>query len=173
MKFIGFLITIAAIAAGSALAMDIESDVFENKGFIPDRYTCDAQNYSPSLFWKNVPAKTESFVLICDDPDAPFKTWVHWLLFNIPGSFREIRENISAKELAEEGVSAGINDFGKLGYGGPCPPAGKYHRYFFKLYALDTALSLEEGATKKEIIRAMQSHILAESRLIGLYQRPD
>ena len=154
----------------NAFSLDIESDVIKHKGYIPDRYTCEAQNFSPSLKWKDVPANTKTFVLICDDPDADFKPWVHWVMFNIPFDVGAIKENVSAEELSELGIIQGTNDFGKIGYGGPCPPKGKPHRYFFKLYALDEPLNLKEGATKKEVLDSISGHILAETKFISSYQ---
>lgn len=152
-------------------ALDIESDVFKNNGYIPDRYSCDAQDFSPALAWSDAPAATRSFALICDDPDAPFKVWVHWVIFNIPAESNKLKENISQEEMASLGIVLGTNDFGSLGYRGPCPPQGRRHRYFFKLYALDSTLSLEEGATKSQLIEAMQGHIIAESKIVASYQR--
>ena len=155
----------------NVFALDIKSDAFVNKGYIPDRYTCDAKDFSPDLSWSGAPADTKSFVIICDDPDAPFGTWVHWVIFNIPGGMNELKENIGESELSSLGIIRGKNDFKKLDYCGPCLPKGKPHRYFFKLYALNTTLSLEEGATKKDIINSMKGHILAEAKIVGLYQR--
>lgn len=171
-KHICFLLFLGlAFSSVQAFGLDIESSVFESGGYIPDRYTCDAQDFSPAIAWSDVPDDTKSFVLICDDPDAPFKVWVHWALFNIPVKIRELKENISDSELSSLGIVKGINDFGTLGYRGPCPPQGKPHRYFFKLYALDVNLSLEEGATKSELIAAMQGHIIAEAKIVASYQR--
>jgi hypothetical protein len=168
-KLISFLIIV--FTAQAAFALELESEVFEDKGYIPDRYTCDAQNFSPPLGWSNVPENTQSLVLVCDDPDAPFKIWVHWVAFNIPPQTLGFKEDISQKELGELGVIEGVNDFGKAGYQGPCPPAGKAHRYSFKLYALDTILSLQAGVSRKDVVGAMQGHIIAEAKLTGFYQR--
>jgi len=170
MKAVIFFI-IAVTFSLRALALEIKSSAFENKGYIPDRYTCDAQGFSPLLSWKDAPPKTKSFVLVCDDPDAPFKTWVHWVAFNIPSDLKELKENISPEELTALGVIEGLNDFGTVGYKGPCPPKGKAHRYFFSLYALDTVLTLPKGATKSEVIEVMKGHILAEAKITGLYQK--
>jgi len=170
-KLVFFLI--AALVSVNVFALEIKSDVFEKKGYIPVRYTCDAQNFSPPLSWADAPSSAKSFVLICDDPDAPFQTWVHWVVFNIPADVTGFKENITVEELISAGIIQGVNDFGKIGYGGPCPPQGKPHRYFFKLYALDVNLPLEEGATKKEVIAAMQGHIAAEAKIVGLYQRTE
>ena len=170
MKKIVFLLILLSFC-GQAFAFEVESPAFINKGYIPDRYTCDGQDFSPSLKWDKIPSGTKSLVIICDDPDAPFKIWVHWVLFNIPADVKAIEENISKERLTELEIVEGLNDSGRLGYNGPCPPQGKPHRYFFKLYALDEMLSLEEGITKKEVVEAMQGHILAETKVIGLYQR--
>lgn len=170
-KIIFFLMTV--LLPLEVLALNLESEVISNKGYIPDRYTCDAQDFSPPLFWSKAPVKTKSFVLICDDPDAPFQTWVHWVVFNIPIDVSRFKENVSKEELSKLSIISGVNDFDKLIYKGPCPPAPKPHRYFFKLYALDIMLPLKEGATKSEVIKAMQGHILAEAQIIGLYQRKE
>ncbi len=168
-KLISFLII--AFMVHTAFALDIQSEVFGSKGYIPDRYTCDAQDFSPPLSWSDIPANTQSFVFICDDPDAPFKIWTHWVVFNIPPEVKGFDEGVQKEELDKLGVIEGINNFGKVGYKGPCPPLGKAHRYVFKLYALDSSLSLEEGASKKDVIEAMQGHIIAEAKLVGFYQR--
>ncbi len=168
-RLIAFLVI--ALVAHAVFALDIQSSVVDNKGYIPDRYTCDAQDFSPPLEFSDVPENTISFVLICDDPDAPFKIWVHWVVFNIPAETEGFSEGILKQELDQLSVIQGINDFGKVGYQGPCPPPGKAHRYSFKLYALDTMLSLKEGVSKKDVIEAMQGHIIAEAKLVGIYQR--
>ncbi len=145
--------------------MKITSNVFEHEKIIPSKYTCDGSDISPSLAWDGVPDNTKSFVLIVDDPDAPHGTWDHWILFNMPSSVRQLPENIST---LPEGTQEGKNSWGKTGYGGPCPPFG-VHRYFFKLYALDGVLTLNNGATKTEIIQAMKNHVIAEAELLGKY----
>ncbi len=142
--------------------MKISSFDFEHEGFIPEKFTCDGEDISPSLIIEDIPDGTKRLAIIVEDPDAPAGTWVHWIIFNI-----------HVTDVIEEGDSPGIlgiNDFRKLQYGGPCPPSG-IHRYFFKLYALDVKLDLKEGCHKKELIKAMEGHILAEAELIGLYQR--
>jgi hypothetical protein len=164
-----FFIFMAIISEGFCL--EIKSSAFENGGYIPEKYTCDSVDISPPLSWSDVPPNTKSFVLICDDPDAPYGVWVHWVIFNIPADQSELKEGISKKGVLEKGIIQGINDFGNIGYGGPCPPPGKSHRYFFKLYALDTTLDLEEGATKKSVVEQMKGHIIAETKIVGLYQR--
>ncbi len=155
----------------NVFALELKSEAFKNNGYIPDRYTCDGKDASPQLSFSDIPANAKSLALICEDPDAPFKIWVHWVLFNIPAQAGDFKENVDSEELKSKGIIQGVNDFGRLGYNGPCPPQGKAHRYFFNLYALDNVLSLKEGATKKEVIEAMQGHIIAEAKIAGLYQR--
>lgn len=150
--------------------MELISSAFVNNSRIPSQYTCDGKDISPPLSWSHAPNNTKSFALINEDPDAPMGTWVHWLIWNIPHKVTELKENVEkTKELAD-GSRQGITDFGRVGYGGPCPPSGT-HRYFFKLYALDTYLDLPAGAKKEELLKAMKGHILAEAQLIGTYQR--
>lgn len=150
--------------------MKLESPAFANQQLIPPRYTCDGQDLSPPLCWDEPPPATQSLVLICDDPDAPGKTWVHWVVYNLAPATRSLPENISQANPLPAGTLQGINDFRRLNYGGPCPPSGT-HRYFFKLYALDRQLPLKGGATKAQVEAAIQGHILAGSQLIGLYRR--
>ncbi len=145
--------------------MKILSSAFEDNNFIPSQYTCDGNNVNPPLTFSQVPKEAKSLVLIVDDPDAPSKTWVHWVLYNMPPTTIQIVEN-----YVPEKSMVGMTDFGKLGYGGPCPPSGT-HRYFFKLYALDLVLTLSQGATKQEVEDKMQNHILASSQLVGIYKR--
>ena len=145
--------------------MNLQSSAFADGSPIPRKYTADGPNVSPPLAWSDAPAGTQAFALICDDPDAPRGTWVHWVLFDILADTMSLAEGI-----AGAGVD-GSNDFGKLGYGGPSPPRGKPHRYFFKLYAMDTPLKLAKGATKAQVEKAMEGHILAEAKWMGTYQR--
>jgi len=140
--------------------MTITSPAFKHQEEIPSRYTCQGNNINPPLVFANIPAGTKSFALIVDDPDAPMGTWVHWVVFNIP------QATVTVAEQSVPGVS-GSNDFGNNDYGGPCPPSGT-HRYFFKLYALDTMLPLSAGSSKAAAEKAMQSHVLGEAVLIGL-----
>ena len=149
--------------------MKLESPAFAAGGAIPRPYTCDGRDVSPPLSWTGLPADTSALALICDDPDAPGKTWVHWVLFNLPAVMRELPEGWPPKAEAPAGLQ-GTNDFRKIGYGGPCPPSGT-HRYFFKLYALDSELALPSGATKAQVERAMEGHVLAEASLMGRYSR--
>ena len=152
------------------MALEINSPAFSEGEMIPTRYTCDGPDVSPELSWSGVPEAAKSLALICDDPDAPMGTWVHWVLFNIPPSENGLTAEIPADSSLENGARHGTNDFRRLGYGGPCPPGGT-HRYYFKLYALDAELDLESGITKAELLEAMQGHILAEGQLMGTYKR--
>ena len=146
----------------------VTSTEFTQGGAIPSKYTCDGQNMNPPLSWEGVPAEAKSLVLICDDPDAPKGTWIHWILVNIPSNVRSLPEDV---ELAELGSAHELTtSFGKPGYGGPCPPSGK-HRYYFKLYALDKDLSLSNQSTLEDLHAAMQGYIVAEGALMGTYSR--
>ena len=152
------------------MTLKLTSTAFEEGGTIPAQYTCDGQNISPPLAWSGAPEGTKTLALIADDPDAPRGTWVHWVVYNIPASEKGLAENAPARENLDNGARQGTNDFKKIGYGGPCPPSGT-HRYFFKLYALDTDLNLPSGATKDQLLKATESHVLAEGQLMGRYQR--
>ena len=143
----------------------ITSPAFENNGLIPEQYTCEGRNVNPPLFIGNMPPATKSLALLVDDPDAPMGTWVHWVVWNIPPAAKEIREN-----SLPSGAKQGLNDFKINAYRGPCPPSGT-HRYFFKLYALDTLLNLPLDATKTDLEKAMSGHVMKRSEIIGLYKR--
>jgi hypothetical protein len=162
--------SVAAERAGKD-RMQLTSTAFIEGAAIPAKYTCDAKNVSPPLKWSGVPAGTKSLVLIVDDPDAPSGTWVHWVLYDLAPTVSELPEDLAKSQFVAGGAKQGLNDFKHLGYGGPCPPRGKPHRYFFKLYALDAALELKPGLTKKDIASAMDKHILAQGQLMGTYQR--
>jgi Raf kinase inhibitor-like YbhB/YbcL family protein len=153
------------------MSMTLNSPAFQPGQPIPQKYACQGEDISPPLRWGNVPAGTQSLALICDDPDAPVGTWVHWVIYGIPASMAELPEKVPATETLPSGAKQGMNDFRRVGYGGPCPPPGGPHRYFFKLYALGTELSLKLRATKQDLLRAMQGHILAQAELMGTYQR--
>jgi Raf kinase inhibitor-like YbhB/YbcL family protein len=153
------------------LELTIESNAFEMEGNIPKRYTCDGEDVSPPLLWSEPPAGTQSLVLVCDDPDAPSGTWDHWLLFNIPAAVRSLPEGVAAVEVIEGVGVHGTNSWRRLGYGGPCPPEGPAHRYYFKLYALDVALGLDPGAEKQDVEKAMTGHVLAQGQLMARYGR--
>ena len=152
------------------MEIKITSPAFKSGAFIPKMYTCDDVNISPPLEWMGVPEGAKSLALICDDPDAPMGTWVHWVIYNIPSSLNKLSENIPNNKVFENGALQGTNDFHKIGYGGPCPPRGT-HRYFFKIYALDTELDLGGGATKEVLLNNMKGHVLAEGELVGKYSR--
>ena len=155
------------------MALMLMSGAFAAGGGIPSKHTCDGADVSPALSWSGTPAGTVAFALIADDPDAPAGTWVHWVLFNLPGSLTALPEGVAKTDQLPNlgGALQGRNDFRRTGYGGPCPPPGKPHRYFFKLYALDAALPLKAGATKQDVERAMRGHGLAETSLMGTYAR--
>ncbi|MBX9831004.1 YbhB/YbcL family Raf kinase inhibitor-like protein [Candidatus Babeliales bacterium] len=151
--------------------LTVTSSAFKAGEPIPQQYSCDGANRSPQLSWDNVPQETQSFVLFCDDPDAPGKTWVHWVAYNIPANSTGLSENIEqGKEEFDNGMRQGKSDFGKIGYGGPCPPSG-VHRYFFKVYALSKKLDLAPGATKKVVEVAMQGLVIGAGQLMGTYAR--
>jgi len=152
-------------------ALTVTSSAFAAGGSIPAKYTCEGANVSPPLNWTGAPEGTRSFVLICDDPDAPAGTWVHWILYNLPPNVDSLSEKTETVSALPNGAMQGTNDFGKVGYGGPCPPPGKPHRYFFKVYALDIDHFLKPGAHKDTVIGAMEHHILAEGQFIGTCQR--
>lgn len=156
------------------MAFALHSDAFVHEGKIPSVYTCEGRDISPSLSWENPPEGTVSFVLIVDDPDAPDPkapkmTWVHFVLYNIPGQTRNLKENILPSELPL-GTLEGVNDWGRTGYGGPCPPIGS-HRYFFKLYALSKNLPPMRRPAKKDVEKAMEGFVLAKTELIGTYEK--
>jgi hypothetical protein len=150
--------------------MKLESTAFTANEMIPFPYTCDGQDISPPLTWDSPPTGTQSLALIVDDPDAPGEIFVHWVLYDLPPEIQELPQGVADRDTLPGGGKQGKNDFGKLGYGGPCPPSG-LHRYFFKLYALDRELGLKSGATKAQLEAAMNGHILAAAELIGRYAR--
>ena len=165
--FFGFLIFIGLFSFGAGeKTMKLTSQAFENEGMIPSLYTCDGKDIPPVLMWDSVPDGTKSLALICDDPDAPAGTWVHWVIYNINPEIKELSE----KTLMQSGAVEGINDFKKVGYGGPCPPSG-IHRYFFKLYALDKKLDINPGINKSKLEELMKGHIILKTELIGKYKR--
>lgn len=144
--------------------MRITSPAFQDGTAIPAKYTCDGNDVIPPLRFEEIPEGTVSLALIVDDPDAPRGTWDHWVLWNIPVGTTQVSEG------TEPGGVPGKNSWGRTGWGGPCPP-DREHRYFFRLYALDSVLALAEGSTKVDLMKAMQSHILAETKLMGRYDR--
>ncbi len=152
------------------MSIQLTSSAFENGKPIPVKYSCKGEDVSPPLAWGEPPAQTQSFALVMDDPDAPVGVWDHWVLYNIPASARSLPEALPDDERLSDGSLHGKNSWGRLGYGGPCPPSGT-HRYFFKLYALDTTLDLNPGATKSQLLKAMQGHILAQGELMGTFSK--
>jgi Raf kinase inhibitor-like YbhB/YbcL family protein len=148
----------------------LTSSAFQNGEFIPKQYTCDGADVSPSLGWSEPPTGTKSLALIMDDPDAPAGTWVHWVLYDLPGDTRKLEEGIAKDRQLGDGMRQGRNDFGKIGYDGPCPPRGGPHRYYFRLYALDRKMNLKTGASKAELERAIKGHVLAEAEIVGRFQ---
>ena len=153
------------------MAFAIQSSDFASGGDIARAFTCDGEDRSPNLSWSGPPEGTKTFALIADDPDAPAGTWVHWVIFNIPAKTHSLPGGVEKKEQLADGAKQGRNDFRKIGYNGPCPPPGKPHRYFFKLYALSLELGLPSGASKADVERAMQAHVLAHAELMGRYKR--
>jgi len=156
---------------GGSEPMQIQSSAFDEGATIPKKHTCEGEDVSPHLSISAPPAEAKSLVLICDDPDAPVGTWVHWVLFGLAPDTRDLPEGVPSDAEVLGGAKHGRNDFGNLGYGGPCPPPGPAHRYFFKLYAVDTEPVLNVGATKAEVLQAIEGHILAETQLMGRYGR--
>jgi Raf kinase inhibitor-like YbhB/YbcL family protein len=153
------------------MKIELTSPVIEEGGKIPVKFTCDGDDVSPPLEWSKVPEDTRSLALICDDPDAPMGTWVHWVLYGLAADTTALPEGLPTDKATDGVARQGVNDFKRIGYGGPCPPPGKPHRYFFKLYALDSVPDLKPGAQKKDLEKAMQGHILAQGQLMGRYQR--
>lgn len=150
--------------------MKLNSTAFENGDSIPKKYTCDGANISPPISWAEQPENTHSLALIFEDPDAPSKTWIHWVLYNIPPVKQELQEKLATSRNLDEGIMQGTNDFGKSGYGGPCPPGGT-HRYFLKLYALDIKIDDSRNITADLLRQKMEGHILAQAELMGRYRR--
>jgi len=183
MVFLGWLVWTATSCGGSKeprtakrgeeeiMQFTLTSAAFLEGGRIPDRYTCTGEDVSPPLKWEGAPEETKSFALVVEDPDAPGGTFIHWVLYNLPGSLTELPEGVPRDESLESGALQGVNDFRTVGYRGPCPPPGKPHRYFFILRALDVQLDLKPRATKAQLERAIQGHVLAEAKLMGTYSR--
>jgi Raf kinase inhibitor-like YbhB/YbcL family protein len=158
-----------SIARGQT--MNLTSTSFQDGSQIPAKYTCSGANISPQLAWSAPPARTASLALTVTDPDAPRGTWVHWVLYDLPAGTRALPEGLPALGQLPDSARQGRNDFGEIGYGGPCPPPGSPHHYVFTLYALDAKLNLPVGATRAQVEAAMHGHVLASGRLIGLFQR--
>jgi len=156
---------------GAAMAFTVKSSAFASGAEIPKQFTCSGTDVSPLLEWSSPPAKTASFALIVDDPDAPAGTWVHWVLWDLPPTAHSLPQGVAKREQLADGSHQGKNDFRNIGYNGPCPPPGKPHRYFFRLYALDTKLDLAPGATRQELDSAMKGHLVGEAEYMGTFRR--
>jgi Raf kinase inhibitor-like YbhB/YbcL family protein len=153
------------------MTLRLTSPAFKPEADIPEHCTCDGSDTSPALSWNDPPEGTQSFAVVLEDPDAPGRTWVHWVLYDLPATERALPEGVQPKGQLPSGARQGRNDFGRIGYGGPCPPRGPEHRYYFKLYALDKTLELGAGATRAQLDRSMLGHILAHAELMGRYCR--
>jgi Raf kinase inhibitor-like YbhB/YbcL family protein len=153
------------------MSFALKSTAFANGSEIPKTYTCEGANVSPALTWEGVPAGAQSLALIADDPDAPVGTWTHWLIWNIPAQATLLPEGVPQFETLDNGARQGKSSFKRIGYGGPCPPPGKPHRYFFKLYALSARLDLQAGAGRSELELAMKKHVLSQTEWMGTYRR--
>ncbi len=155
----------------TAMAFTIKSSAFEEGATIPKKFACDGADVSPPLSWSGAPVGTKSYALICDDPDAPMGTWVHWVLWGLPPDTMALLEGVPAETTLASGARQGLNSWPRVGYGGPCPPPGKPHRYFFKLYALDATLTVPANANKAALEKAVKGHTLAEAQVMGKYGR--
>jgi hypothetical protein len=155
----------------TTMKIELTTTAFVQGQPIPSRHAYEHQDLSPALQWSGVPSATKSLALICDDPDAPMGTWVHWVLYDLPPTTTGLPEGLPKTPELASGAKQGVNDYQKIGYGGPCPPPGKAHRYFFKLYALDVKPDLKPELTKKDLLKAMEGHVIAEGQLMGTYQR--
>lgn len=154
------------------MSFAIKSAAFANGGEIPRKFTCSGENVSPAMNWSDVPPKANSLALIVDDPDAPAGTWTHWIIWNIPAHVPSLPEGVPPmKETLPNGAHQGRNDFGRIGYGGPCPPPGRPHHYYFRLYALGAVLDIKSGAGRSELDTAMRSHVLGQAEWTGLFKR--
>lgn len=169
--FVCILLLASSFFAGNSFALELRSSAFKDGEYIPVRYTGRGEDISPALEWSDAPEGTKSFVLIMDDPDAPMGTWIHWVVYNIPAAATGLKENVPPKPVLDDRTVQGINSFRRIGYGGPHPPPGLAHRYFFKLYAIDTKPNLRMGTNKGTVLRAIQGHILERAQLIGLFKR--
>jgi len=154
-----------------AAKLELRTSSFEPGGFIPKRFTCVGADVSPALTWSDPPGGTQRFAIIEDDPDAPSGTFVHWVVYDLPASYRQLPEAVPRKDEMAGGGRQGTNDFSRVGYSGPCPPPGKAHRYFIRLYALDAPTSLPPAASRSELDSAMQGHILAQAEMMGRFKR--
>jgi Raf kinase inhibitor-like YbhB/YbcL family protein len=157
--------------SSSGKSFTLASTAFHNGGNIPRKYTCDDADQSPQLTWSGVPPKTQSLALIMDDPDAPAGTWTHWLIWNLPSETSSLPQSVPKLRILVSGAQQGYNDFHRIGYGGPCPPPGNLHHYYFRLYALSARLDLDPGANRAALDAAIQPHILAQTQTVGTFRR--
>jgi len=171
MKFFVFFILLFFLSI-NCFAFRIYTDAFKEKDFIPKEYTCDSIDYSPAIFWEDPPQNTESFAIVCEDPDAPVGLWVHWIALNIPKDYRKLEKNLPKVFKLEDGIIQGVNDFGKIGYNGPCPPKGSPHRYYFKIYALDDYIKIEDNyyIDYKKFKSLIKDHIIESAEFFGYYK---
>ena len=153
------------------MSFALETKAFPKEGDIPARYTCGGEDISPALAWSGAPQGTKSFVLIVDDPDAPSGTFTHWIVYDLPANARGVPENVAKSDDLSGGGRQGRNDFRRVGYGGPCPPPGKPHRYFFRLHALNSTLNLPAGANRKDVENAMRGHVIGQAEIMGKFAR--
>jgi Raf kinase inhibitor-like YbhB/YbcL family protein len=160
-----------AAESKAAPEFGLKSPAFQAGGLIPRQYTCDGSDGSPPLAWQSAPAQTRALALIADDPDAPGGTWVHWLIYDLPATANQLAPSVAKSDTLMSGARQGVNDFGRIGYNGPCPPRGPGHRYHFKLYALNAPTGLQPRASKAQLLEAIRNHILGQAELIGRYQR--
>ena len=170
--FLSIKIIPKPINTRNKMEIKIKSTAFHQGSAIPLKFSCEGSNVSPQLHWNEVSKDVKSYAIIVDDPDAPGGDFVHWIIFNIPGNMMELNENVTPSRNIPDEVMLGTNSFGRIGYGGPCPPPEKPHHYFFRIYALDTILHhVESGVTKQQLVKAMEGHIMASGELMGTYQR--
>lgn len=153
------------------MGFELHMGAFGSGGEIPRKYTCSGADVSPGLSWSGVPEGAQALGLIMDDPDAPGGTWTHWVVWNIPATSTGLGEAVPRRSALEEGTMQGVNDFNRIGYGGPCPPPGRPHRYFFRLYALDAAVTVRAGAARSELERAMAGHVIGQAEYMGMFKR--
>jgi Raf kinase inhibitor-like YbhB/YbcL family protein len=172
LTLLGLALQLESLAAGGrAMSLTIKTKAFLEGEMIPMKYTCDGDDVSPGLTWTGAPEATQSLTLIADDPDAPVGTWTHWIIWNIPPETAALFDGVPKENTLKDGARQGYNDFKRIGYGGPCPPPGKPHRYFFRLYAMDSKLDVKAGVSRNELERAMKGHVLAQAELMGKYGR--
>lgn len=170
--FFSLMISVASYGQGAkAMSLTVSSTSFQSGGEIAKKFTCDGEDVSPEITWNGAPDGVQAFALIADDPDAPVGTWTHWVLYDLPASSTRLNEGLPKSEQLPDGSKQGRNDFRKVGYNGPCPPAGKPHRYFFRVYALDRKLDVKAGAARSEVERAMSGHVQAQGEYMGTYRR--